>query len=61
MSRGVDAFVEWVDELARVYEEREKMLRDVAARGLTPPKADDTPVTIRWACPKHGYPVFRAR
>ena len=52
MRRGMKVFMEWVDELAEAYIAREAMLAGVAARGLTPPKADDTPLTIRWVCAK---------
>lgn len=49
--------VQWIDEMARAHaaaeDERAALLRDVSARGLNPPKAEHSPVTIvHWACVK---------
>lgn len=52
MRSGIEVFMEWVDELAQAQKEREALLAEVAARGLTPPEPDDTPLVVRWACAK---------
>lgn len=50
---------QWIDEMAQARAAEERVLRDVAARGLTPPEPDDTPLTIRWACLKPTDPPTR--
>lgn len=57
MRRGMEVFLEWVDELARAHAEREALLAEVADRALLAADAEPSPaVIVRWACDRPTEP-----
>lgn len=53
MPRGLDVFVQWVDEAVKAYEARQAMLAELAARALATAELEHSPATIaHWSCQK---------